>query len=500
MSMEEPSTNLTPGAPAPEAPAPRSFGDLLSESLSTYGGALAVLTGIALAALVPLALFEAAAWAAREYTGTDDTLSAAQDLIFPLGTIGLNILIHPVMMGALIHAAARRHDGRATGVLDAYSCAMGTAGRLIGAYLLMLVMLMLVALPFLVFFAVFAVLGAGWVWLGMLLLLVGVPLAAYFGVKWMLVFQAVLLEGSGPWEGLKRSSALVSGHWWRSFGFFLLISVLPSLILGLAVRAILSAASVGGFAGTVVQGLIPGLFTTPLSAVSMTILYFDLRARKLPPSPQPAAGEADVPPFGAPAPPGPEPDPPTSMPAPPPPGAPPQAAARPRLRLALVLVTVAVVLAAAVASVFLWQRGRADDREFRVWVESLSTERRVEVSGGAPEAIEFTDFAIVVECAGTVEAAGEENTVVISRGDTREEVRVRVFARAGTVDDLTGDPVSHLPELDPANELGVEVGIMDEHQILVSSPTGSFPAASQIVLSLAYKGDGALSVATVFTA
>lgn len=199
------------------------------------------------------------------------------------------------MMGGLIHAAARRQEGRAVGMLDAYSCAMGTAGRLIGASLLMVVMLMLIALPFLVLFAVFAVLGAGWVWMGILLLLVAVPPAAYFRVKWMLVFQLVLLERSGPWEGLKRGSALVCGHWWRSFGFFLLISVLPSLILGLAVRAILSAASVGGFAGTVVQGLIPGLFTTPLSAAPMTILYFDLRARKLQPSPQPAAAEADGP-------------------------------------------------------------------------------------------------------------------------------------------------------------------------------------------------------------
>ena len=502
MSMEEPSSSPAPGAPAPEAPAPRSFGDLFSESLSTYGGALAVLAGIALAALVPLALFEAAAWAGREYPGASETWSAARDILFPLGALVLNILIYPVMMGALIHTAVRRQEGRAVGVLDAYSCAMGTAGRLIGAYLLMGVMLMLIALPFLVLFAVFALVGTGWIWLGILVLLVALPLAIYFGVKWMLALQAVLLEGSGPWEGLKRSSALVSGNWWRSFGFFLLLSVLPSLILGIVVRAILAAASAGGFASTLVQGIIPGVITTPLSAVSLTVLYFDLRARKAQPPPQLTIAGIDVPQPSAPTPPGPETNPPAPVaePALSTPVAPAQPTRKPRLKLWMVLVAVAVVLAAAVTSVVLWQRGRADDREFLVWVESLSTGERVEVSGGDLEAIEFTDFAIVVECAGTVEAAGEENTVVISRGDAREVARVRVFAQPGTVDDLTGDPVSHLPQLDPANELSVEVGIMDEHQILVSSPTGSFPAASQIVLSLHYEGDGALSVATVFTA
>lgn len=166
----------------------------------------------------------------------------------------------------------------------------------------------------------------------------------------------------------------------------------------------------------------------------------------------------------------------------------------------MVLVSIAVLLVAGIASVVLWQNGQADERDFRVWAESLSTGTQVDLSSSDPGVIEFTDFVIVVESHGSVQAAGQEDTVVIAHGgDARAEARVRVFAQAGTPDQFRQDPGSHSPEADPVNELSVEVGILDERQVLVSSTTGSFPAASQIVLELDW-GDGASYVSRMFTA
>ena len=310
--MEMPPTDSAPGAPAP-----KTFGDLFSESLDTYGHGAAVLTGIALVALVPLALFQGAAWAANASSGSGDIGLAARAMLVSLAFLVLTILAYPVMGGALIHAAVRRREGRPVGVPDAYSHALSKAGRLIGAELLVFLLLMLIALPFILLsLLLLALLGyPSWPWPSAAPLLAALPLLCYFGVKWMLASQIVLLEGSKARESLGRSSALIAGHWWRSFGFSLLLGAVPSLLLGIPIELIFSAVSLHGFASTVVQGIFPGVITMPLSTVALTILYFDLRARMLQstprlmpevaPAPPPEAGQPPGPGQGPPAPGGP---------------------------------------------------------------------------------------------------------------------------------------------------------------------------------------------------
>ncbi len=206
-------TEETPIVPAPEAPAPRSFGDLFGESLNTYWDALAVFTGIAAVTLVPQALLSGALWAIGRHAAGEDQTGFTWNLLFPLGSVVFTLLAYPLMEGALIHATAERQAGRRIGVLGAYSAIIPKAGRLIGAQLLVgLLILLFMLLPLcLVLVASFGSLLS----VGILLLIIVAPLACYFGVKWMLVLQQVVLDGPGlpDWHtGGRHPFGVVSGR------------------------------------------------------------------------------------------------------------------------------------------------------------------------------------------------------------------------------------------------------------------------------------------------
>jgi hypothetical protein len=66
---------------------------------------------------------------------------------------------------------------------------------------------------------------------------VGIPFAVHRFVRWSLFAQACMLDDLSSAESLRRSSELVRGHWWRTFGFTVLVDVLAVLsgpLLGVA--------------------------------------------------------------------------------------------------------------------------------------------------------------------------------------------------------------------------------------------------------------------------
>ncbi len=62
--------------------------------------------------------------------------------------------------------------------------------------------------------------------LGVYLLLI--PALYWFFVKTLVAPQAVVREGCGPFQGIKRSFQLVKGNFWRTLGIYLLISMVIS--------------------------------------------------------------------------------------------------------------------------------------------------------------------------------------------------------------------------------------------------------------------------------
>jgi hypothetical protein len=118
--------------------------------------------------------------------------------------------------------------------------------------------------------------------LGMVLLLtitiVGIPFAIHRFTRWSLFAEACMLDDLSAPQSLRRSSELVKGHWWRTFGFTLFVDVLavlsgPLLGVGLLLLTDHSLNFINLAASLVYT------FTVPFAAIQLTLYYFDLEAK-----------------------------------------------------------------------------------------------------------------------------------------------------------------------------------------------------------------------------
>jgi hypothetical protein len=467
----------------------RSFGQIIGDSFGTY--LLEIVEYIAIAAIViiPVVLCGGALWALGDFarTAADGWSNLERDLVevlpYAIGTLLLSVFAYPLMQGALIHATEQKCLGQSISIRQAYHAALRHAVRLIGAWLLtgLLVLVMiasLICLPF----ALFG--GVKWLFILTAVLAIGLPFGLYFDIKWLFVLQMVMLEESRVTQSLSRSGALVTGNWWRSLGIWVLLSLAPSFIFGILVSILLASwEDPSGFAVIVLRGVFPALLLVPLSTIAQTLLYFDLRARREQYISRIMGGEGEIP-Y-----------------APKPEYSPqvPRIQNKPRRRIrlkpALIAVAVAVILAGVITPTVLYLRNRADAGDTKVFVKSFSTGKRVKLGHGKLKILNCTDFAFIVEFNGSVEAGAQENTVEIvgsSNAWSDGLARVRVYAGEESAAEYYA-PVQYgnylPPEFYPDNELTITVEVLDEHQILVSSATGDFPAASQLAIILDYNGD-----------
>ena len=118
--------------------------------------------------------------------------------------------------------------------------------------------------------------------LGMIFLLtitiVGIPFAIHRFIRWSLFAEACMLEDLSATDSLRHSSELVKGHWWRTFGFTVLVDVLavlsgPLLGVGLLLLSDHSLNFINLAAALVYT------FTVPFAAIQLTLYYFDLEVR-----------------------------------------------------------------------------------------------------------------------------------------------------------------------------------------------------------------------------
>jgi hypothetical protein len=118
--------------------------------------------------------------------------------------------------------------------------------------------------------------------LGMALLLiitvVGIPFAIHRFIRWSLFAQACMLGDLSAPQSLRRSSLLVRGRWWRTFGFTMLVDTLavlsgPLFGVGLLLLTDHSLSFINLTAALVYT------FTVPYAAIQLTVYYFDLEAR-----------------------------------------------------------------------------------------------------------------------------------------------------------------------------------------------------------------------------
>jgi hypothetical protein len=126
-----------------------------------------------------------------------------------------------------------------------------------------------------IFFAVLiAAVGIG---LGLLLVIPGI----YLWVRWFFVPQAVVVEGARGPHALGRSSAVVRGFWWRTFGLIVMVTLAASLVgILLATPFTAIAASTDRAVWSLVGTICAECVTAPFVALFSTLLYYDLRARR----------------------------------------------------------------------------------------------------------------------------------------------------------------------------------------------------------------------------
>ena len=107
----------------------------------------------------------------------------------------------------------------------------------------------------------------------------------YLAIRWYFVPQAVVIEGARGPAALGRSSEIVQGFWWRTFGLVVLANVavaIPGLVLLAPFSAIAESTdqAVWALVGTILATSV----TTPFVALYSTLLYYDLLARRTSPT------------------------------------------------------------------------------------------------------------------------------------------------------------------------------------------------------------------------
>lgn len=103
----------------------------------------------------------------------------------------------------------------------------------------------------------------------------------WLGVRWYFAPQAVVVDGRRGLAALERSAELVSGSWWRVFGI-IVFTAIAVFIVGsvVAVPFNLWASSADSSALWLVGQMAASTLTAPFEALMLTLLYFDLLARR----------------------------------------------------------------------------------------------------------------------------------------------------------------------------------------------------------------------------
>ncbi len=288
---------------------PRSISELLDHAFRLYRANFLTFLGIAGVLSVPFAiilsgvqymLFSSALGSSAPTT-TDFVSFAIYYAVIASMSLAQVLLIQPLVTGGLARAVDRFYRiNEPFGILEAYQIgwksffsllAVALLASMIGLFigvLIAAVILVPVVLPLSrgeepgagVAFALIGFIG--------LAILYAIALAIV-SVRLLFNTQAIVLEGAGPIEGLRRSWSLSRGSFWRTLLIMIimgvlsyLIAIFPSMIVfgfGQLVFRDIQQLAILQAAGTLLQYL-SQVLVLPLQLITYTLLYFDLRIRR----------------------------------------------------------------------------------------------------------------------------------------------------------------------------------------------------------------------------
>lgn len=287
-----------PPAPGPVAIRPLHLGELLDGAFKIFIAnwrPIVVATGVF---LVPLQL--ASAYLQRDLLGGgllemigDPTTTQmlgegggiGEDQAILLG-MAQSLVILPLVTGVVAAIVAASYLGGSLRVGEALAAGVRRWWALIASWLLLIVASLLplgLAVGILPLAAAGGVPVAGVVLLGTVLVLGGLAVSSGVAALFAAAPAAIVIEGLGPVQGLRRSARLLRPRLLPVLGTLtvavLLVFVLSMVLGGIPQFAGLMAGDRLGWVLVAVGGIAAGLVTTPLLAIVVTLLYFDGRVR-----------------------------------------------------------------------------------------------------------------------------------------------------------------------------------------------------------------------------
>lgn len=255
---------------------PMGVGDILDESFRLYRANFLLFIATAAVLLAPLLLLAAVAWVGAltlEVSTMDTTGVGAPSgpLVLLWIVLGLaGFVVGLLGVAALTVAASQRYLDQPITLRAAYVAALKRLRPLLLASLWAGVRLLPIA-------AISA-------------FVIGVPFLIYYALAWILIPQAVVLEGTGAGGASKRSRRLIEGYWWKTLGLYLVLTILlnilaaiPTLVLTSVVGGV-ATVSTGSSAALIVVYAIVSVVTPvlllPLVFIATTLLFYDLKIRK----------------------------------------------------------------------------------------------------------------------------------------------------------------------------------------------------------------------------
>ncbi|MEO6351380.1 MAG: glycerophosphoryl diester phosphodiesterase membrane domain-containing protein [Candidatus Limnocylindrales bacterium] len=220
-----------------------------------------------------------------------------------------------VATGALTHAAADVYSGARASATTSIRHSLSRFPAYLGLWLVIfLITVAVISVGVLVGTALFLASATGGsvvpgpaVFLGLIAFVAAFAAIVFLAIRWIMAVPAIVLDNVGVTGSLRRSWRLVSGSSWRVLGYLLLFALLLGLIgglLGAVLTLIINPFTIVGATvvsvdptrlaiSTFVAGLISSALM-PISAIGMTLLYFDLRSRKGEKVPLPGHASAAV--------------------------------------------------------------------------------------------------------------------------------------------------------------------------------------------------------------
>jgi hypothetical protein len=283
---------------------PRSVGELLDGAFTLYRRNFVLLVAVAAVVQVPFAIIQLLVFSLADIgnrlssvqsitnnlPNQGNTLTPAQTnqltsdigafvAYFVIVIVVQFLVVYPLSQAATTSAVSARYLDQPATVGSSYRAALGRWRSLIAMVLWLIVIVGGSTLA-----AILVGVATGTVGITIIALLAVFVFYIVVLVRTSVAPQAIVIEKLSGWQGIRRSWSLTQGFSWRVLGIRILLLIIQSVV-GLVISLPITAATSGAplttqqLVGQAVQAF-SAIFVTPITLVTLTLLYYDLRIRR----------------------------------------------------------------------------------------------------------------------------------------------------------------------------------------------------------------------------